>query len=296
VDIAVFGEAEPTRIWIEEDWSSDWVDLATMSRLILAPEGTLAGYANLEAVDPSNQVGAFGRVHPAYVGRALGSGLVRWTEAVAGTLIPAGTTSSLRHSISGADPAARDLLTRAGFSHVRSAWHMRMKLPGGYASGEPPHGVTIRPSVAGRDDREIWETMQAAFRTHFGFQPVGFDRWWDNMRRTGAYDPSLVLVAEVEDRIVGASHQFVLPESEVGWVGDLGVRPESQGRGIGRSLLRHALADLSRRGFRLAQLNVDSQNETGAVALYRSVGMTVFREWLDLEKTIEGIGGATLRG
>jgi mycothiol synthase len=294
VDIALFGEAEPSRVWIEEDWSSDWVDLATMSRLILAPDGTLAGYANLEAVDPSSEVGAFGRVHPAYVGRALGSSLVRWSEAVAATLVRSGKTSSLRHSISGADAAARELLTRAGFIHVRTAWHMRMELPERYLAGEPPSGVRIRSSVAGRDDREIWETMEAAFRTHFGYQPIGFEQWWDNTRRTGAYDPSLVLVAEADDRIVGASHQFVLPESGVGWVGDLGVRPELQGRGIGKSLLRHALADLSRRGFRVAQLNVDSQNETGAVELYRSVGMTVYREWLDLAKTIEGAGGATL--
>jgi mycothiol synthase len=288
VDVALFGEAEPSRVWLQEDWSSDWVELPTMSQLILAPDGTLAGYATLEAVDPAKEVGAFGRVHPRHIGRGIGTALVDWTGRATTTLIPPGTSTSLRHSIAGADVAARELLTRAGFTHVRTAWHMRMELPEGYASGPAPRGVTIRPSVAGTDDRGIWETMEAAFRTHFGYQPVGFEQWWDNTRRTGAYDPSLVLVAEADGRVVGASHQFVIEDDGVGWIGNLGVRPELQRRGIGKALLRHALADLSRRGFRLAQLNVDAQNETGAVQLYRSVGMTVYREWLDLATTIEG--------
>jgi ribosomal protein S18 acetylase RimI-like enzyme len=51
-------------------------------------------------------------------------------------------------------------------------------------------------------------------------------------------------------------------------------------------LLRHALADLARRGFRFAQLNVDSENETGATDLYRKVGMTVWREWPVFEKRV----------
>jgi mycothiol synthase len=288
VDVALFGQAEPSRVWLQEDWSSDWVDLPTMTRLIVAPDGTVAGYATLEAVDPAKEVGAFGRVHPRHAGRGIGSALVDWTGRATRTLIRPGSTTSLRHSIAGADAAARELLTRAGFTHVRTAWHMRMELPEGYSPAPAPRGVTIRPSVAGPDDREIWETMEAAFRTHFGYQPVGFDQWWDNTRRTGAYDPSLVLVAEVEGRIVGASQQFVIEDGGVGWIGDLGVRPELQGRGIGKALLRHALADLSARGFRLAQLNVDAQNETGAVELYRSVGMTVYREWLDLAISIEG--------
>jgi mycothiol synthase len=87
---------------------------------------------------------------------------------------------------------------------------------------------------------------------------------------------------------VGASYRIVIEDGGVGWIGDLGVRPALQRRGIGKALLRRALADLSLRGFRLAQLNVDAQNETGAVQLYRSVGMTVHREWLDLARTIEG--------
>jgi mycothiol synthase len=289
VDLALFGDAEQSRVWLQEAWSSDWIDLPSMSRLIVTTDGSVTGYGNLEAVDPSKEIGAFARVHPDHLGRGLGSALLGWTEWTAAGMIDADGSVVLRHSIAGADRAARDLMRRHGFEHVRTAWHMRMDLPAGYASGDPPPGVTIRPSVAGGDDLEIWETMEAAFRTHFGYQPVGFEEWWANTRRSGNYDPSLMLVAVVDGRIVGASYQF-LPEEGSGWIGDLGVRPEMQGRGIGKGLLRHALADLARRGRRVAQLNVDSQNETGAVELYRSVGMSPYREWLDLDKPIRGNG------
>src|SRR5437867_8160366 len=67
VDRAMVGEAESSAVWIKEDWSSDWVDLATMTRLIFAPGGSVAAYANLEAVDPRVEVGASGRVHPEHV-------------------------------------------------------------------------------------------------------------------------------------------------------------------------------------------------------------------------------------
>lgn len=36
----------------------------------------------------------------------------------------------------------------------------------------------------------------------------------------------------------------------------------------------------------IAQLNVDSQNETGATDLYRRVGMTVWRGWPVFEKRV----------
>jgi GNAT superfamily N-acetyltransferase len=178
VDASSFGEAESSRIWLEEAWSSDWTDLPTMSRLLIAADDSVAGYADLEAVDPAKEIGVFARVHPGHVRRGLGAALVGWTRWAAARMVAPGRSVTLRHSIAGPDRAARRLLEREGFEHVRTAWHMRMDLPPGFAAGDPPPGVTIRPSIAGDDDLEIWETMEAAFRTHFGFQPVGFEQWW----------------------------------------------------------------------------------------------------------------------
>ena len=290
VDEALFGTAESSRAWIEESWRSDWVDLPTMTLLVFSADGALVASAELEAIDPAKEIGAFARVHPGHLGRGVGSAVLAWTETGAAALIHRDTRTPLHHSVAAVDEAARNLMTDRGYRHVRTEWHMRMDLPTGYEPGPPPPEVTIRPSIEGVDDVGIWEALDTAFRTHFGYQPVGLEQWWDNTRRAGHYDPSLMLVAEQAGRIVGASYQYVLADDGIGWVGDLGVRPEMQGRGIGSALLRSALADLSRRGLRIAELNVDSQNESGAVQLYRKVGMTVVREWLDYERSIAGLG------
>jgi ribosomal protein S18 acetylase RimI-like enzyme len=55
-------------------------------------------------------------------------------------------------------------------------------------------------------------------------------------------------------------------------------------RGIAAALLRHTFLALRERGCRMAELHVDSENTTGALELYRSVGMRpVWHQW-DLER------------
>ncbi|TMK60875.1 MAG: GNAT family N-acetyltransferase [Actinobacteria bacterium] len=103
---------------------------------------------------------------------------------------------------------------------------------------------------------------------------------------------SLRPVADARGRARGSDRRRLVPvrtrrrRHRVGR--HLGVRPQMQRRGIGSALLRSALADLSRRGLRIAELNVDSQNESGAVDLYRKVGMTVVWEWLDYVRSLAG--------
>ena len=225
VDQALFGSAESSRGWVEESWRSDWVDPPTMTLLVFSADGGVAATADLEAIDPAKEIGAFARVHPGHRGRGLGTAVLGWTESAAAALIGPDATVPLHHSIAAVDGAARDLLTERGYHHVRTAWHMRMDLPAANVAGPTPAEVTIRPSIEGDDDVGIWETMDSAFRTHFGYQPVGMERWWDNTRRAGHYDPSLMLVAEHAGRIVGVSYQYVLADDGIGWVGTSGSDP-----------------------------------------------------------------------
>lgn len=58
---------------------------------------------------------------------------------------------------------------------------------------------------------------------------------------------------------------------DIGHVKDLAVRPDEQGAGIGRRLLRQALVSLLLQGATIAKLEVRPSNEP-AVSLYRSEG------------------------
>jgi mycothiol synthase len=58
-----------------------------------------------------------------------------------------------------------------------------------------------------------------------------------------------------------------------GYVSQIGVRPRWRGLGLGRALLAYALNQLKHRGLRAASLDVDAENVTDALRLYRGVGM-----------------------
>jgi len=83
VDQALFGSAESSRGWVEESWRSDWVDLPTMTLLVFSADGGVAATADLEAIDPAKEIGAFARVHPGHRGRGLGTAVLGWTESAA---------------------------------------------------------------------------------------------------------------------------------------------------------------------------------------------------------------------
>ena len=60
----------------------------------------------------------------------------------------------------------------------------------------------------------------------------------------------------------------------------------ARGRGVGRALLEHGFALLAARGVERIQLNVDSQNATGATRLYERAGMTIRRSFDCYEKAL----------
>ena len=63
-----------------------------------------------------------------------------------------------------------------------------------------------------------------------------------------------------------------------GWIEQLAVARAARGRGLGRALLLHSLADLRAGGATSLALGAEGANET-AIALYRDVGFEVTREW-----------------
>src|SRR5229473_6344202 len=67
-----------------DEWATEWqapgFQLCANTRVVLAPNGDLAGYANLWDSTPHVQFDQFGRVHPNHAGRSLGSYLLAWVE------------------------------------------------------------------------------------------------------------------------------------------------------------------------------------------------------------------------
>lgn len=72
----------------------------------------------------------------------------------------------------------------------------------------------------------------------------------------------------------------------IGWIDDVGVKAASRGRGIGRALLDNGFRLLAERGVDRVQLNVDSENATGATRLYERADMTIRRSFDCYEKRL----------
>jgi ribosomal protein S18 acetylase RimI-like enzyme len=68
----------------------------------------------------------------------------------------------------------------------------------------------------------------------------------------------------------------------------LGVRENYRGHGLGSALLQQGFRVLQAHGFTAAELDVDSENTSNAVALYERAGMTADRCYLTYRKVLRG--------
>jgi mycothiol synthase len=181
--------------------------------------------------------------------------------------------------------AQRRWIEAQGAVEIRRFWRMAIDFDDTEPVVPPASdGVTVRPAREDEDDlRTIFTIADTSFADHFGHTDERtYDRWIAHWRARRGFDPTLWWVAELDETPVAVLLGMRLePEGDRphGHVGTLGTLKEARGRGIGTLLLRTAFAEFHRRGHRKVTLGVDSENGTGAVRLYESVGMRAAAEW-----------------
>jgi mycothiol synthase len=218
----------------------------------------------------------FADVDPGHQGRALGPWIVRWALGIVDRRMTEEGPFEVLTMASAPNVAARRLFDRFGFRHVRTMWDMHRAVR---ADDEPvpsPDGITIRRFETGRDERTFWRVAEGAFVEHFNHTPTPYVSWEAEWYRSEDWHPERILLADRDGAVVGET-AWVDADPD-GYIVSVGVLPEHRGRGIARALLRRAFADIATAGFPNATLTVDSENTTGAVELYRSVGMEPIRE------------------
>ncbi|MEO8425215.1 MAG: GNAT family N-acetyltransferase [Actinomycetota bacterium] len=284
-DIAYYGEAEANRSMLQFEWGAAWFDVERDSRIVHAADGTLVAYATHATPDPSARYEAWGAVDPRSDGKGIGSAIIEWAEVRTRSLLGPGSSTPLWNAAPATNAAAFRLFEACGYVPIRTFWEMAMELDPSFEAGPVPPGVTIRPLMVDVDLPAAFAVLNTAFETHFGYFEETFEVWLAQQQADETWDPSLGFVAERDGRIVGASNNGVIDGK--GYVFELGVLPDHQGRGIGKALLRHSFAMLAAMGLTAGRLGVDSENVTGAVELYRSVGMEPSREHRVVEKVIQ---------
>lgn len=270
------GFEDPVRGHVEEEWRTPTFDLADSTILVVADDGSTAAYAHVAGHNPTLSLDGHGRVHPDHRGRGLGAAVLDWTERRAAVDTP----PRLYHAIASSDERARALLTRRGYRHVRTFWHMEIDV-GDEASPAPPEGIAIRPYRHDADARAVYDALEEAFADHWGHEPYPFDLHVEQM---GRVDPTVAPLATEADEVVGVAVGRMVEDA--GWVDVVGVRRPWRGRGIARALLLRTFEGFAGLGVGSVRLNVDAENATGATRLYESVGMRERRSFHLFEKSL----------
>jgi mycothiol synthase len=275
------GEPEYSPGELAEEWAH--LDLRERVALVEANDGGLAGCLVLKS--RGNVVhSADIYVHPRHRGRGIGAYLINLSEARAQSWVdsaPKGMRVVIRNGVHAHNQAANNLLQSSGYEPVRHFWRMEIFLDAPPVESTFPDGFTIQPCRPGQDEHAIYETVDETFQDHWSFGPTNFDDWFNS---TG-FDPSLTFQLFDGDEVAGVIVCKIYG-SDVGWVGDLGVRKAWRRRGLGLALLQYAFAEFYRRGIRRVALGVDAQNEQGATQLYERAGMKITRNFVIYEKEL----------
>jgi len=223
-----------------------------------------------------------GKVRPEFRRRGIGRSLLRRSEArlreIAAHKADAGGRafgSWILDNEGGAAP----LLLSEGYEAVRFGFGMRRPTLDDLPEVALPDGLEVRP-VRPQDHRAIFDADNEAFRDSWGHGEATDEDFiaayarpdldtalwrvaWDGREVAGSV---IVEIARMENETFGLRR---------GWLERVSVRRPWRRRGLASALIVSALAGLRDAGMKDAMLGVDSENQTGALRLYESLGFIV---------------------
>jgi mycothiol synthase len=173
------------------------------------------------------------------------------------------------------DAAAKAFLAATGFNYHSTLWDLELPPDAVVAPPSWPATAAARPFDQARDARPWIELFNAAFADHATPLQIPIEQA-DAPPDPDFVDADTELVEDVDsgeligfcattpERVDGV----VVPHGEI-WT--IGVRPDRQGQGLGRQLLRWGVQRLRSIGVREVSLSVNSRNEH-ALALYEREG------------------------
>lgn len=247
-------------------------------------DGVLVGFGQLRVAsglfEGQARAEIYGGVRPEFRRQGLGAEIMDRMEARAleltGQRHP-GAPVMLRvpGGIEGA--SVRLMLERRGYQIVRYFQELSRPIPGVLP---PPPELPVR-----RYSAELAEAVRLAhndaFSTHWGAIERDADSWASMVgSRTFRPDCSFVSLSSDGDASDSDVQAYVLVSQWVdgeAWVALVGTRQRSRGRGLARACLAASVRAMAEQGYTTACLDVDSENGSGAGALYASLGFQLDR-------------------
>ena len=286
-DISV---ADDAQIWTTaEDIERDYGHLVnskpeTDMLMVEDGKGDLAAYVRVDwdVDDERRQVFGFPfNLHPTARIPLLYSHLLEWVEKRSREVAAetkAASTSILRAFLRNVEKDAmlQGALEGQGFSPVRFMNRMSRDLNEPIEVPAMPEGLEVRP-VPESHYRAVINALDEAFQDHWGHSPMR-DADYQAWSSSPVFKPSLWQVAWDGDQIAAGVLNMVDEEAnkqfniERGMTDPIFTRRPWRKRGLARALLMRSLQMFKDMGMTEAMLGVDTQNPSGAFALYESCG------------------------
>lgn len=254
------------------------------------------GYVSKNAGGPVAFV--FGGVDPLWQRRGIGAAVLAWQQDVSRTRFTVeGQTGAAARCYSRAENTPHEaLLTAAGFSKVRYFSEMERPLTD-LPELAPVTGVTIVPFTPVRAEA-VRLAHNEAFADHWGSESRSPDKW-EYFLGHESFRPDLSSVALDLETGEVAGYQMSMFDADAaakedrrcGYTDILGVRRNWRGRGVAPALLRDAMERYTAAGMDAATLDVDTENPSGAVGLYKNMGYTAIpgRVSIAWDKKLSGV-------
>lgn len=284
----VIEELDNPMIDLENDW------------LVVERDGQIVGQSRLTPRAPDDgkvSLGIDGVVHPDHRRIGIGSLVVPLVVARAHEYArDRGLVPVVTGSAPSTNTDLESVFRRNGLMPERWSFVMEANLHAegvGRESPAVPEGYTLS-SWEGVDPEEMRAAHNVAFVGHYGFTPWGVEMWrqWVSGSRNLRPEISLVLregSGAVAAYIQTSEFDAVLEATgrKDAFVAKVGTVPAHRRRGLASLLLRIALHRYRQAGFDQSLLDVDSENPTGALAIYERAGFRTTMRWTNY-RLLEG--------
>lgn len=272
---------------VAEKFDGAWKDMARDSLGGVDADGVLRAYGTVETrPGDTTTVRAFleGGVHPELRGRAIGRELLAWQVgrgrqrlAASGKELPA----RLATFVDDGATSTQQLLTAAGFGPRRYYRAMRRDLAMPLPQVQLDPGLRIAPWSPDLDEH-VRLAHNDAFRDHWGSEPATAESWTTGRSKFAPPWSFAVLDETAEQTLVAGyamssryEHDWAMLGYTAGYTETLGVRRAYRRRGLAPALLAASMTAFRADGMQYAELDVDTENPSGAHGLYARLGYEV---------------------
>jgi ribosomal protein S18 acetylase RimI-like enzyme len=247
--------------------------------------GVIRAYARISKNPDADKAHGFGCVDPAWQRRGVGAALLGWLEqrtrerfAEDGGGSEAPVPPRLRIGTEQQHTHQARLLESAGYTVVRYFNEMHRSLDQPLPNAALTGGLVLA-AMAPELNEQVRLAHNEAFSDHWGSEPRDEEAWSFTMNHPHTRPDLSAVVVDMASATV-AGYQLACHDPDIavqrgfreGYTLLLGVRQEYRGRGIARALLADAMLRFTGAGMDVASLDVDSENPTGALALYTKMG------------------------